>query len=63
MQRVNGEMPLKANTATTVRWVTTENPRSALAGVILSFTTNGGLTWEPMVLQNPIAATPERRYG
>jgi hypothetical protein len=56
-------MPLKANTATTVRWVTTENPRSALAGVILSFTTNGGLTWEPMVLQNPIAATPERRYG
>jgi hypothetical protein len=54
----NGEMSLKANTATAVRWLTTENPQSAVANVTLSYTTNGGLTWKPMVLQDPIVGNP-----
>jgi hypothetical protein len=56
--RPNGGEGLKANSPATVRWQTTDKLQYAVKRVELSYTTDGGMTWKPMILQSPISGNP-----
>ena len=47
--RPNGPEPLHYGEGYLIKWETTEKPAAAVSSVMLSYTTDGGLTWKAII--------------